>query len=157
MVPRLRPAAEGDRPFLLEVYASTRAGELALVPWDEPAKRAFVEQQFTAQELHYARHFPDASVSVIEIDGVPAGRLFVDRREREVHVVDISLLPAFRGRGAGSALLRELIEEAEASGRAVSIHVELDNPARSLYDRLGFLPVREEGLHVLMERPPAAS
>src|SRR3954454_19958129 len=99
MVPRLRPAAEGDRPFLLEVYASTRADELALVPWDDASKRTFVAQQFAAQEVHYARHFPDASVSVIEVDGKPAGRLFVDRREREIHVVDISLLPAFRGRG----------------------------------------------------------
>ncbi|HMJ95123.1 MAG TPA: GNAT family N-acetyltransferase [Thermoleophilaceae bacterium] len=155
MRPQLRPAAEADRSFFLEVYASTRADELALVPWDDATKRAFVEQQFAAQESHYTRHYPGASVEVIQVDGVRAGRLFVDREELDVHIVDISLLPAFRGQGIGSALLGDLIGEAESSGRVLSIHVDAANRARSLYDRLGFELVADEGIYLKMSRAPA--
>jgi ribosomal protein S18 acetylase RimI-like enzyme len=153
---RLRPATAGDRDFLRDVYGSTRAGELALVPWDAATKRAFVEHQFTAQDTHYRHHYPDASFDVIEVDGQPAGRLCVHRRPQELRIVDIALLPAFRGRGVGSALIRALLDEARESRRAVSIHVERNNRARSLYDRLGFLPVGDEGVYLLMEWTPTA-
>jgi predicted GNAT family acetyltransferase len=59
--------------------------------------------------------------------------------------------PAFRGRGIGTGLLEELIAEAGASGRSLSVHVERQNPARSLYERLGFVPAGEHGVYVLMK------
>ena len=152
----LRPVVDADREFLRAVYASTRAEELAIVPWDDAAKEAFVDHQFNAQSVHYAQHYPEAAVDVILVDGEPAGRLYVDRAEREIRIVDIALLPQFRGRGAGSVLVEELFDEARASGRSVSIHVEEDNPARRLYDRLGFEPIGQTGIHVLMEWTPQA-
>jgi len=60
--------------------------------------------------------------------------------------------PTYRGRGIGAGLLRRLVEEAQDSGRKLSIHVEVNNPARTLYDRLGFRPVGEHGVYLLMER-----
>jgi ribosomal protein S18 acetylase RimI-like enzyme len=153
---RLRPAEASDRPFLLDVYAGTRADELALVPWDDATKRAFVEQQFAAQEDHYSRHYAGATVDVIEVGGESAGRLYVFRGPGDIRIVDITLLPAFRGRGAGSLLLHGLIDEAQAGGRKLSIHVEMNNPARSLYDRLGFAEVETHGVYVLMERVPVS-
>jgi ribosomal protein S18 acetylase RimI-like enzyme len=144
----LRPATPADRDFLRDVYASTRAGELALLPWHETAKRAFVEHQFSAQDFHYRRHYEGASFDVIEVAGEAAGRLYVLRGETDIRVMDIALLPAFRGRGIGSSLLRALLDE--ACGRTVSIHVEVTNPALALYVRLGFLPVEEHGAHLLM-------
>jgi GNAT superfamily N-acetyltransferase len=153
---RLRSARASDRALLLAVYASTRAEELAVVPWDEPTKQAFLAQQFEAQDVHYKRHYPDATFELIEVDGEPAGRLYVDRRKEEIRIIDIALLPPFRGRGIGAALLRELIDEADANGRKLSIHVERENRARTLYERLGFAEVSDEGgVYVLMERPPS--
>jgi ribosomal protein S18 acetylase RimI-like enzyme len=146
----LRPAAAADRDLLREIYAGTREQELALVPWDDAAKRAFVEQQFSAQDDHYRRHYPGATFDVIEAGGAPAGRLYVHRGEEEIRLMDIALLPAFRGRGIGTRLLRGLIDEARAAGRRLSIHVERTNRARSLYERLGFRPVGEHGMHLLM-------
>jgi ribosomal protein S18 acetylase RimI-like enzyme len=96
---------------------------------------------------------------VIELDGERAGRLYVHRGEEDIRIMDIALAPAYRGRGIGTALLEELMAEARSSGRSLSIHVELQNPARSLYDRLGFVPVGEHGVYVLMEwrdRPSTA-
>jgi ribosomal protein S18 acetylase RimI-like enzyme len=152
--PELRPVEPGDYDFLYRVYASTRAEELAVVPWDEGAKDAFLRMQFSAQDRWYHEQMPDASYEVVVVDGEPAGRLYVDRRPEETRIVDIALLPEHRGRGVGTILLRTLIAEAAGSGRKLSIHVEVNNSARRLYARLGFEPVGEHGLYVLMERLP---
>ena len=146
---RLRPVEPSDRVFLVDLYASTRESELALVPWDVTTKRAFVEHQFTAQDAHYRTHYPGATLDVIEVDGQPAGRLYVHRGPSDIRIMDIALAPAFRGRGIGTALLNDLIEEAADGGRMLSIHVEQNNPARRLYERLGFEPAGEHGVYLL--------
>ena len=137
------------------VYASTRAEELAVVPWDAATKDAFVRMQFAAQDSFYRQHFPDATYDVVVVNGVPAGRLYVDRREAEIRIIDIALLPEHRGHGIGTALLTPILDEADRTGKTVSIHVERDNPARRLYDRLGFVEVEEQGVYLLLERWPA--
>lgn len=152
----LRPADAGDEAFLLRVYAGTREQELAPVPWSAAQKAAFVAQQFAAQSAHYAQHYAGMSADVVLIDGVPAGRLLVARWAEEIRIVDISLLPELRGGGAGSVLLRELMDEAAAAGKRLSIHVERANPALGLYERLGFRPVGEHGVYLRMEWDPAA-
>jgi ribosomal protein S18 acetylase RimI-like enzyme len=149
-VATLRPATAADRDFLLSVYAGTREEELAQVSWEEGAREAFLEHQFSAQDHHYRANYPGATFDVIEVDGEPAGRLYVHRGPSEIRIMDIALAPAFRGRGLGTALLRDLMEEAGVSGRALSIHVEVNNPARRLYERLGFSPAGEHGVYVLM-------
>ena len=151
---RLRPVVDADRAFLVDLYASTREEELAQVQWDDGVKRAFVEQQFSAQDAHYRANYEGATLDVVEVDGVAAGRLYVHRGPSDIRIMDIALAPEFRGRGIGTSLLRGLMDEADASGRKLSIHVEMNNPARSLYDRLGFVPAGEHGVYVLMERPP---
>jgi ribosomal protein S18 acetylase RimI-like enzyme len=93
---------------------------------------------------------------VILAGGEPAGRLYVARWEDEIRIVDIALLPEYRGRGLGTALLQGLIKEAEAAGKPLSIHVEMNNPARPLYDRLGFEEAGEFGVYVLMKRSPVS-
>ena len=147
----LRPATEADRDFLLELYASTREQELAQVAWEDAVKRAFLEHQFTAQDEHYRSNYPGANLDVIELDGERAGRLYVYRGEEDIRIMDIAVAPGFRGRGIGTALIEELIAEAGSTGRSVSIHVEMQNPARALYERLGFIPVGEHGVYVLMK------
>jgi ribosomal protein S18 acetylase RimI-like enzyme len=149
----LRPVTPADEPFLLRVYASTRAEELAPVPWSDEQKAAFVAHQFAAQSAHYAQHYTGMSADVVLLDGAPAGRLLVARWEREIRVVDITLLPEFRGRGAGGELLAGLIAESDEAQKMLSIHVEHQNRALGLYRRLGFHPVAEEGVYLRLERP----
>ena len=116
---------------------------------------AFVRQQFEAQHHHYQTYYPEASFDLVLLDGEPVGRLYVARWTREIRLVDIALVPAARGRGLGTALLRDLLAEGERTGKAVSIHVERFNPALRLYRRLGFREVEEKGPYFLMEwRPP---
>ena len=152
--PCLRPVAGGDRAFLVDLYGSVREPELAHVPWDDATRRAFVEQQFAAQDEHYRQNYPGATLDVVELGGEPAGRLYVHRGPSDIRIMDIALAPPFRGRGIGTELLRGLMAEADESRRKLSIHVEMNNRARNLYERLGFRPAGEHGVYVLLERPP---
>lgn len=151
----LRPVRDGDEPFLLRLYASTRSEELALMPWTEHQKATFLAHQFAAQTAHYAGHYAGMTADVILLDDAPAGRLLVARWADEIRIVDISLLPEFRGRGAGSMQLRALMEEATAADKRLSVHVERGNRALALYERLGFRRVAEHGVYVRMERLPS--
>ncbi|MEA3210571.1 MAG: hypothetical protein QOE70_3628 [Chthoniobacter sp.] len=147
----LRPVRAEDESFLEQVYASTRAEELAVTDWSEEQKTQFLRQQFTAQDAHYRAHYPSAEFSVIEREGLPIGRLYVDRWTKEIRIMDIALLPEHRGAGIGTTLLRELQEEARAAGKSLSIHVEKFNPALRLYERLGFRPIEDKEVYLLME------
>ena len=141
--------------FLLRVYRSTREEELAMiVDWTEEMKDGFIRQQFAAQHYWYQEHYVGAEFQVILVDGVPAGRFYVHRRPQEIRLVDIAFLPEFRSGGLGTSILRDLLAEGEASGKPVTIHVEVYNPAMRLYEQLGFRPVEERGPYRLMEWRP---
>ena len=150
----LRPVGDDDGDFSARVYASTREQELAPLPWTEEQKAAFLAQQFAAQSVHYAEHYADASWDVIVVDGQRAGRLIVHRGAVEINVVDIALLPEYRGRGVGTVLLRAIFDDADAAGLPVIVHAEHMNPARRLYERLGFVPVEDLGIYLKLERRP---
>lgn len=153
----LRPEREDDLAFLYRLYASTRAEEMALVDWSAAEKEAFLRMQFNAQRTHYLRHYPASRFDVIEQAGVAIGRLYVARRADDIRIIDIALMPEHQGHGLGGRLVRALIDEAAASGRSVSIHVEAGNPAMSLYRRLGFAFQGEgSGVHRLMTWPKQA-
>jgi GNAT superfamily N-acetyltransferase len=146
---RVDPVADAE--FLLAVYAGTRAEELAIVPWTDAEKDAFLRMQFHAQDRWWREQRPDATFDVILVDGEPAGRLYVDRRPEEIRIVDIALLPDRRAMGVGTLLIRRILDEGRASGRPVTIHVERGNRARALYERLGFRQIGTTGVYDLLE------
>jgi ribosomal protein S18 acetylase RimI-like enzyme len=152
-----RPVRDDDRELLFRLYASTREEELAVTPWTEEQKTAFLRQQFEAQHAFYTEQFADAEYSIVLLGGEPAGRLYVDRREEEIRLIDIALLPEHRGQGVGGELMRDLLAEGEETGLPVTIHVERFNPALRLYERLGFRHVEEQGPYYLMEWRPGAT
>jgi GNAT superfamily N-acetyltransferase len=147
---RLRPITPEDDIFLAGVYASTRWEELAPTGWSDEDKFVFCRRQFGAQSAHYRENYPGASLQVIENAGVPIGRLYVARWEREIRIMDVALLPEHRGSGIGTKLLRELQEEARTAGKSLTIHVERFNPALRLYERLGFRQIEDKGVYLLM-------
>ena len=155
--PVTRPVAPGDLPFLRRLYASTRREELALVPWSDAQKDQFLAQQFAAQDCHYRATFPGASFLVVEVDGIPAGRVTLDRGAGEVRLIDIALLPGWRGLGIGSRLLAGLVVEAEQSGERIRLHVEKGNAALRFYLRHRFQVVGETGFHLEMVRCPSSA
>jgi len=149
-VVELVPALPDDEEFLYRVYAGTRAEELAVVPWDEAQTEAFLRAQFDAQDRWYREHYVGATYEIVRIDGEAAGRLYLHRGETEIRIVDIALLPEHRGNGIGTALLRALLDEASASGKRVTIHVERFNRALRLYERLGFSVAEDKGVYLFL-------
>ena len=147
----LRASSEEDEAFLREVYASSREQELAMVPWNDEQRAAFLRMQFDAQHSYYHAQFPEANYQIILQEGEPIGRIYVLRLPEEIRIIDITLLSQHRNAGIGTPLIRELMEEAERTGKAVNIWVEEYNPSRSLFSRLGFSKVHEEGFNWLLE------
>ena len=150
-----RPVAPEDDEFLLDVYASTRAEELAPVPWTDGQKRAFLRMQFDAQRGEYYKRFPDSDYRVILVGGRPAGRLWVARTPRQIRLLDIALLPEFRSRGIGASLVRQLMDEAGRAGLPLRHMVfELNENAIRFYERLGFTRLELHGAYWEMEKEP---
>ncbi|WP_246675439.1 GNAT family N-acetyltransferase [Mesorhizobium sp. B2-3-4] len=149
-----RAAGDADIAFLSRLYASTRLEELAVTDWSEAQKAAFLGMQFQAQHAHYHKHYPQADWLVVSHAGQDIGRLYIERWPSQHRIIDIALLPAHRRKGHGTALLRDLIDEAWLAGKYVSIHVEKNNPARGLYLELGFAVVEDKGVYDLMACAP---
>jgi ribosomal protein S18 acetylase RimI-like enzyme len=152
---RLRPAAEADLPLLAAIYATTREEELGRVPWSAAQKRAFTDWQSKLQERHYALHYPAAERLVIERDA-PIGRIYVDT-SAEVRLMELTLLPDFRNQGIGTALMSAFLAYADGLGLPASLHVEPFNPARRMYERMGFGFVEARGVYEYMVRPARPS
>jgi len=150
-----RRITDDDLGFLARVHASSRVDEFAVAPWPESQKAAFVHVQFNLQHLHFQKQHPDADWLILTRGGEDIGRLYIVRWPTQHRIIDITLLPEYRGKGAGEALLRDLMEEAAAAGKALSVHVEKHNPAMRLYRRLGFVTEEDKGVYDLMRWTPA--
>jgi ribosomal protein S18 acetylase RimI-like enzyme len=138
---RLDRVQPSDEPFLYQTFASTRADEMAITGWNAEQQDTFLRMQYEAQRRSYRMEMPDAEYSVIRCDEIAVGRLILNRTPEEIHVVDIALLPKFRGLGIGGTLMKAIMEEAARAGKTVGLHVERFNPALRWYQRLGFSEV----------------
>lgn len=147
----LRRAEASDQDFLLALVESTRE-DLALL--DHTVKTMLVRMQYDAQLSEYRRRFPGLEESIVLVGSASAGRLYVARSNEEIRIVDISLLPPFRGQGIGSRLLLRLQDESHQSGLPLRLHVWQGNPAGALYRRLGFQPGEPDGMYLAMEWHP---
>lgn len=147
----LRPVVAADEAFLRELYASTRSDEMAMVPWTEEQRHAFIEMQFQAQQAHYEEYFPQATRDIVMENDQPVGRLYVDRPDGEINIIDLTLSPAERNRGIGSYLLKAILDEAARSERVAGIYVESFNPSMRFFKRLGFVETEESGIHIHLQ------
>ena len=109
--------------------------------------------------MTYRSHYPRARFEIVEDADRAVGRIVTDRGADSLTLVDIALLPEWRGRGFGTRLLTEAMDEARAAVLPLRLSVIAHDPGpRRLYERIGFVPVRSGGLHTeLVWTPPAAS
>ena len=149
-----RPPTTEDEEFLLELYKSSRGDDLRGLGWDEDRISEFLTLQHQAQQHFYQTDNQDAVDEVILIDDQPAGRLIVERREKEIRCIDLSLLPAYRNAGLGTLLVGKLQAEARQSKRPLRLQVIRFNRAVNLFERLGFVRSSETGTHFQMEWQP---
>ncbi|MFT5704307.1 MAG: ribosomal protein S18 acetylase RimI-like enzyme [Shewanella sp.] len=151
----LKHHSEVDLPFLLRLYTRIRRDEFAAANWPESQLNSFLSEQFSAQYRYYCQHYNTEYFDIICYQDQSIGRLFIDYwldERREIRIVDISLLPEFRGLGIATELFESLFAYARDSGLSVTIHVERNNPARRLYERLGFtLKTVTDEVYLLMQ------
>jgi GNAT superfamily N-acetyltransferase len=151
----LRAADTTDAACLLEIYGSSRAGEMAAWGWAHEQQEQFVRMQLAARDRHHGAMYPERDDHVILRDGRPVGRMIVARRSAEIILVDIALRPDEQGRGEGAALVRGLQQEARETGKPLRLHVLRSNAAAiRFYARLGFTTRDDDGSHLSMEWQP---
>jgi ribosomal protein S18 acetylase RimI-like enzyme len=146
----LRPVAADDAALLEALYRASRADEVAAWGWNDGQVEAFLEMQWQIERRARAIQHPNAEHRIVVLDGRAVGRLLVDRTSDEIRIVDIGLLPEARGRGIGTALLGDLIAEAEARAVRIVLSVRRGNAAERLYRRLGFTVTGEDELQIKM-------
>jgi ribosomal protein S18 acetylase RimI-like enzyme len=151
---RLRPMTDADLPFAAALYASTRAEELAQTGWSMEQQQAFLATQHEAQHHHYRTHYDGAEWLIVEREGEAIGRLYLVEWPRELRIIDIALVPDAKAQGIGGALLVDIMARAAGACKAVTAHVERNNPALRLYDRLGFTLAEDKGVYLLLEWRP---
>ncbi|PIT02218.1 acetyltransferase [Bradyrhizobium nitroreducens] len=138
---RLRSADPGDKPFTRQLFREARSRQFIAAGLSGPILEQVLEQQFRGQTNGYAVQFPDAISLIVTRDGGAIGRLLLHCASGHWHIIDIALLPAACGRGAGAKILDAL----EASARqqsvgALTLTVLASNVrARRFYLRHGFV------------------
>lgn len=147
----LRPERASDEPFLFELYASTRAEELALTNWDEPTRTQFIEMQFRAQRAGYGQMFPQGKFDLVLENESPVGRIVTNVTDEEIRLVDLIVAAPQRGRGIGTELLRLLLQQAAGANKPLRLQVLKGNRAAQLYQRLGFTKTGESDTHEQFE------
>lgn len=141
----LRPATEDDRRFLRQLH--------------HRCYRRWVEEVWGWDNANQDRRFDQAWTTagrfVVELNGTPIGALATSQRHDHLFIDDIEIDPDHQGRGIGTQVLQRVLAGAESSGTAVRLQVLRNNPARRLYERLGFTVDDSTDTHYLMQRPPA--
>jgi ribosomal protein S18 acetylase RimI-like enzyme len=148
---KLTPVTSNDEPFLFELYVSTRLLEVAAWGWDETAVNTFLKMQWAAQRRSYETQYPDATHHLIQYNDHPAGRIMVCNSPTEFILIDISLLPQFHNQGMGSTVIQSIQNEAQKAVKPIRLSVLKHNPARRLYERLGFREISDNELYEFME------
>ena len=147
--------SNSDMAFLSKLYTSTRWDEVQQAPWSDQQRKEFLQKQFDSQHTHYLSHYPNSDFLIIIKENTKIGRVYLDRDDVSICLIDISLLPEHRNQGLGSLLLKELLTEAQDKNNKIVIHVENFNPAYQLYLKLGFKQVEDKGVYQYMEWYPA--
>lgn len=140
----LRPATADDYAFLYTLRVAAMKEYVAQTwGWDGAAQRE-----------RFAANFHPAGHQIIVAAGRDVGVLFVERRPADWFLGSIEIAPEAQRRGLGAAIIRDILATAAREGLPVRLQVLKVNPARRLYERLGFAIIGETPTHYLMRATP---
>ncbi|MHC2619291.1 ribosomal protein S18 acetylase RimI-like enzyme [Bradyrhizobium huanghuaihaiense] len=159
--PALRLRCDGpiDAPFIRHLFEEVRTAQFTATGLSGPIVRQLIAQQFRSQLAGYATQFPGAISLIVTRDGTAIGRLLLHCARERWHIVDIALLPADCGRGAGTKIVEALGADARRQGvSALTLTVLAGNQAaRRFYQRHGFAETGMLGAaHLAMRKDLAA-
>lgn len=149
-----KPISDMDLPFLYKVYRSTRIQEMQITNWSNDEIERFLQMQFYLQHIQYMGNYDCPSFTIIVHNEIPIGRLYINRFDDEIRIIDIAILPEYRNKGIGSKIIKSIIAESEIKKIPISLHVEHNNTAIDFYRRFDFTLVNDLGVYILMKRFP---
>ena len=144
----LRPANNNDEPFLQELFCNVRSVDFIRAGLSEIQLKPLLLMQYNAQKQSYNLQFPNAEDSIIEFEHNKIGRILINREVSKIHLIDISLLDNFCGKGFGSFLLKNLMAETEILSLSV---FKTNFGAIRLYEKLGLKVTDDDGIYLKME------
>ena len=154
----LRPEREQDEAFRFQLFCDSRLPEFALLQLEPAAFEQLMRFQFQAQTVTYRTNYPSERFDIIELDGVPIGRIVVARSGAALRIVDQAIVPPQRNLGFGTTIMRAVMERAAQAGQTVRLKVASTNdPSMRLYLRLGFVPIETDPFYIEMEWPAGAA
>jgi GNAT superfamily N-acetyltransferase len=107
--------------------------------------------RFDTQDQWHREHYPCVGFDLVRIDGEPAGPLYLNREIPRSGSWTSRFVPEHRGKGVGTALLRDLLAEADPARRRLTIYVERLNRALRFYERLGFSVAADKGVYLFLD------
>jgi ribosomal protein S18 acetylase RimI-like enzyme len=148
----LRDVTAEDESFLYTVFKTGLGTQFSGLPWPPDDIGHLMKMQFDARSASYRSQYPRSEHSVVLVDGVAAGHIWVDRSKESINLIEIELLPSYRGSGIGSLLFQDLFDEAKQAGLPVLSGVATNNPGSlALHKRLGFKIISEDEMYWFLE------
>jgi ribosomal protein S18 acetylase RimI-like enzyme len=140
-----RPARPSDRAFIEALYFETQRWII---------ERLFGWRGDAVERQKFEAFYDERSTRVIIFDSEDVGWISVTSDNGGVKVEQIYLSPRLQNKGIGSRIISDIITEAHASGRRVTLSTAKINPAIRLYERLGFRQTGETEFKIEMEVAP---
>jgi len=144
----LRRAAPADEVFLQRLFRETHTSVRDL---PEPLRGALAAMQYRARALSYASAYPQSEDWILCLDpATPIGRQLIAHHAGSLYLIDLAVLPEYQGQGIGTQILQGCISSAARDGLALRLTVAQGNPAKLLYQRLGFTTHAEDEVNLEM-------
>jgi len=144
---QLRQATLADRDFLYDLHVTTLKEVItATWGWDEEW-----------QKKYFYRNFNPTKQQIVMVDGRPIGVITIEKHDTELNLDLIEILPEYQDQGIGTLLIRDFIDDAHHQNLPATLHVlKANEPAKRLYERLGFKIDTEEKIRFKMICSPQA-
>jgi ribosomal protein S18 acetylase RimI-like enzyme len=135
-----RSATESDIDFLYALRVATMKEYVDKTwGWDD-----------TFQQSIFRKNYVPAKVQILTFDGQDIGMLSVEERDEDIFLKTVEIHPAFQSQGIGTAIISQILADGVKKGKSVRLQVLKVNPAKRLYDRLGFSVIEETSTHYIM-------
>jgi GNAT superfamily N-acetyltransferase len=141
MLIHLRPALDHDFEYCRCIYFHEMGWMIEELHLDR-----------TAHEASFSRQWNTTQVRIIVVDGTNAGWVQTAREDGEMFLAQMFVESRFQCQGIGTEIMKRLISEATALSLAMRLNVVRINPARRLYERLGFRVTHEDEYKLYMKR-----
>lgn len=150
----LRMAEPQDDDFLVELYTANRRSEMRMAGPDAASINALLRSQYEMRKKQYDEAYPNSQNWIILYDHEPIGRHLIQPDPRVWAFIDLGILPEFQRQGIGTLVFKLHMQQAIDAGAAIRLHVRTDNPARRIYERLGFVTTEQDGVYDEMRFGP---